>query len=581
MSSKVWKVGPGGSTPVGELESLCHVLLEQRGISVEDSSRFFEPQYDRDIHDPMLLGDMEVAVERVRQAIKKGQHIVVYGDYDADGVTGTAVVVSALRVLGAHVVPYLPHRLDEGYGLNAHSLRSLVSEFDLLITVDCGISNAEEIAWLRRKSKDVIVVDHHSVPSVLPDALAILHPLVGRRLSKRGKQRASVSYPFPHLSGAGVGWKFACALLQSHFQDRVVAREHELRLLDLACLGTLADMVPLVGENRALVTFGLRVLRRTKRAGLRLLLESTGALSGELSVDHVSFRLIPTLNAAGRLDHAQPALDLLLHDDEQAAHLLVAQLRSFNTARQSLSRRILQEAEAQLDETIPFIFVSDPAWQPGVLGLIAGRLSERWGRPAIVIGGHNGSAVGSARSPVSVNILEFLSGAQKHLHKVGGHARAAGFSLSADRVEQFKRSLMREAVDTPASLAVQEIYADAVLDQRLMTSDTVDLLERFAPHGIGNTKPTFVGRGFQLDTWRPVGRSRDHAKCMFFVGDRRVDGIGFGLASCFEKLREGMVDALFHLEINEFRGMRTLQVQLRDVVPAGSVRIAHAAVGVS
>ncbi len=269
-------------------------------------------------------------------------------------------------------------------------------------------------------------------------------------------------------------------------------------------------------------------------------------------------------------------IDLLLCDDEQQARALVAQLRTLNAVRRDLSRQILHEAELQVEDGKPLIFVSNPAWQPGVLGLVAGRLSERFGRPAVAVGGYNGAAVGSARSPASVNILDFLSEAKEHLLKFGGHAQAAGFSLRAEKVERFRHALAQQVHHIPIAAAVQEIRADAVLGQQLVTPDTADLLERFAPHGMGNAEPVFVGKKLRLAQWRPVGRTREHAKCTFLVEERPVDGIGFGLAASMKHLADDMVDVLFHLEMNEFRGRRTLQLRVNDIVAAGSVNIVEA-----
>lgn len=555
----MWKVGRGGVAPVRQLTMLRDLLLEQRGIVSDDLDRFFEPRYERDVHDPFLLSGMHRAVERIFAAITARERIVVHGDYDVDGITGAAVLVEVLRGLGAQVTPYVPHRLDEGYGLSLATAQTLSDELDLLVTVDCGISNHAEIAWLQERGKDVIVVDHHTLPDTPPRAYAVLHPGLD-----------AASRPLTNLSGVGVAWKFASALLSQ--SSGGADRRRALELLDLVCLGTIADMVPLLGENRALVSFGLRILQRTSRPGLRALLAAGGGLGASLDATFLSFRVIPLLNAAGRMQHAQPALDLLLSTDEHQAATLVAQLRSFNNERRSLSRRILREAEQRVVADHPVIVVADTAWQPGVLGLVAGKLSERYGRPAVAVGGHNGTAIGSARSPEGINVLDILSGARQHLLRVGGHARAAGFSLKPSSIDSFHQMLL-DQVSSEVVAPRLDVFADAVLHEELITSDTVDLLARFAPYGMGNAQPVFVGRRFRLRDWRPVGRSGEHAKCTFSLAGRSIGGIGFGLVAAMEQLADDLVDVLFHLEMNEFRGVSSLQLRLDAIAPSGSVPI--------
>ena len=558
----VWKVGKGGRRHVASLDALNSLLMSQRGV--KDVS-FFDIQYDRDIHDPMLMLGMKKAVNRIYKAIKDKENIVVYGDYDADGITSTAVLVSTLRDLGAKVTPFLPHRIDDGYGLSMKVLKGLSVQLDLLITVDCGISNVKELKWLKKKGIDAIVTDHHSLPEVLPEAVAVLHA-----------RHPEGKYPFPALAGVGVAWKLSQALLRDKRATIKNSSEYEKWLLDLVCLGTVADMVPVLGENRAIIKYGLLVLKRSRRIGVRALME-TVVTSGEIDEEILSFRVLPALNSAGRLDHAQPALDLLLTYDEHEAADLVELLRRFNQQRSTISRRIQKEAEEQIgdsDESV--VFASNKRWQVGVVGLVANRLSEKFGKPAVVVGGGSGHAVGSIRSPLGVSALALIAAQEKHLIKYGGHECAAGFSVEYTALDSLKESIMKKVDKFIDNNEDVEGYADAVVKSELLNWDMVELLERYAPYGEGNKRPRFIVKHLPLVDWRPVGKKQDHAKFTWQNKDDVMEGIGFGLAELpwLKSFKTGdLVDVLFNLEINEFRGRRTLQLMVRDVVPSGDARI--------
>ncbi len=542
---------------VTELPQLCEVLLTQREVARAEREYFFEPDFDQGIHDPARLFGMDVAVERIRRAIKKEERVVVYGDYDADGVCSMAILMTALKSLGAKVSPYLPHRVDDGYGLNLSVLEKLASEIDLLITVDCGVSNVGEIDWLGRRGIDVIVTDHHNLPDDLPGALAVLHP-----------RHPQGRYPFGYLCGAGVAWKLAAALLAD--------KEAEINLLDLAAVGTVADMVPLVGENRVIVALGLRVLKKSPRVGMRVLSAMVGAGADGVDEEVLSYRLVPVLNAAGRLEHAQPVLDLMLTNNKRQADDLVAKLQQYNRRRSMRSRQIQAEVESRITgDKSPFVFVSDKSWEAGLVGLVAGRLSDKYAKMAVVVGGGNGYAVGSARAPAGVNVFQLIAGQEEHLLSFGGHAGAAGFSVAYDKVSVLRSSLVKAAAQIGEETKCRKA-ADAVVVQDLLNWDTAEMLERFAPFGEGNRRPSLISRDLELVEWRAVGKTGEHAKFLFRKGDEPLEGIGFGLArqEWLRGARRGkLVDVLFHLDINEFRGRRTLQLRVLDVAAAGEVKI--------
>jgi single-stranded-DNA-specific exonuclease len=548
-----WVVKPGGLRAARSLTALRSRLLTQRGLGATDTA-FFAPVYERDVHSPHELYSMTEAVDRIAYALRRNERILVYGDYDTDGLAGTALLVGVLRQLGGIVMPFLPHRFDDGYGLNGDVLTGLHTEFDLLLTVDCGIANATEVEWLRQQEKDVIIVDHHELPEdgQLPAGRAVLHP-----------RHPAGNYPFKYLSGAGVAWKLCHALLE-HAGPTRHATATERTLLDLALLGTVADMVPMIGENRVITRFGLDELKRTTRPGLQLLIRDARVAPEQLTAETLSWRVIPRLNAAGKMDHAQPALELLLTTDREAAARYLAQLHVYNRERQHATTRVLAEAEAVIDPQAVFLFAANPAWPAGVVGLAAGRLAEKYGRPAIVVGGNGRQAVGSARSPLGHNVLSILRGGQHEALKMGGHARAAGFSVALDKVDNFREALFAAYTHAGPPQPLTERMADTVIDAALIGWETLHLQNQFAPFGEENKKPVFITRNVSLVDWRPVGKEGSHAKCTFLVGDRVVDGIGFGVAARMPRRAE-IVDILFGLSVNEYRGREGLQIELFDV----------------
>ncbi|HLD25546.1 MAG TPA: single-stranded-DNA-specific exonuclease RecJ [Candidatus Andersenbacteria bacterium] len=533
-------------------EVLRDVLLEARGIAPHEADSFFAPQWERDVGDYQAIVDLPQAVARITQALARGERILVYGDYDADGITGTAILASALRERGGEVLPYLPHRLEDGYGLSARVLSGLEREFDLLITVDCGVSNAPEIEHLNALGKDTIVVDHHMLPAALPPAYAVLHPGRG-------------DYTCRYLSGAGMAWKLAQALLGA---------EDARGLLDLACIGTVADMVPLLGENRMIAHFGLPALRRSRRPGIQLLLEAVG--EREVTTEFIAYRIAPLLNAAGRMEHPQPALDFLLTRDPTRARELLDVLTVYNQSRRTLSRRIQREAEEGLGLDQPIIFAYNTAWPAGLVGLVAGRLSDKFSRLAVVVGSGSEHAVGSVRAPAGIDVMAHLGTARDHMLKLGGHASAAGFSVTHDNVDMLRQVLLRGSESLSQERTFPRTEADAVIDEALLDWETWEMLQYFQPYGEGNARPALVLRDVPVASWRPVGKDSSHAKLDFVIADRRVGGIGFGLAQedGMRAVRAGsLADVVFHLDCNEWQGRRSLQLLVQDIAPAGTVQL--------
>lgn len=548
-------------SPVVTAAALRERLLTIRGITTtEQVDKFLDSKYERDIYDPWLMHGMQAGTERIWRAIEKGERIVVYGDYDVDGVTSLAIAVEMLQRLGARVSPYVPHRTEDGYGLNINVLKRLRDHMDLLVTVDCGISSAAEVDWLQANGVDVIITDHHDIPDKLPDARAIIHP-----------RHPKGNYPFGYLCGAGVAWKFAQALWRD--QRSGVKDEAEKWLLDLVALGTLADAMPLVDENRAIVRFGLEVLRRTPRVGVRTLIKASRADQVNLTARDVVFELVPKLNAAGRMDHAQPALELLLTDEAEYSETLLREINQLNTKRQTVTKKIMVEAERQIDVKAGVIIAQSMEWPAGVVGLAANRLAERFGRPAIVVGVSGQELVGSARGPAGTDVLGILRKAEKYLDKLGGHKQAAGFTVAKNEWDSFMVAVQNQEV-IQAQAVEQE--ADAVVSPWVLTSQTVRMLMDLEPFGEGNKQPQIVIPALRIVDMRTVGKSGDHAKFTFETEGMEIDGIGFGLGEVIKDFNGvECADVLGVLEENEFRGRKRLQMRILDIAPAGVVEIMH------
>lgn len=560
MKVSNWNIRGGETQEIENQEKLLEVLLSDRGVTADAQASFFSPSYIDNILNPHDLFDMNRAVERVMRAVKNKERILVYGDYDADGVCSTAIMVSVLSDIGAQVIPFLPHRYDDGYGLSGEALTRLMEEFDLLITVDCGVSNASEISMLREYNKDTIIVDHHEIPIVLPEAFAILHP-----------RHPKGSYGWGHLCGAGMSWKFAQALLRHPDSPYAQDTDREKWLLDLAMIGTIADVMPLLGENRAIVHFGKQVLPITRRLGLAALLKESRINLATIQAEDIAFRIVPFLNAAGRMGHPQSALQALLATTPDQAHAAVRGLVALNNERRAVSKTILKDAEAQVDPSLPFVFVANTSWPAGIVGLVAGRLASRFAKPAFVVGGipNASHGVGSARSGGGASVLQALETVRTHTIKLGGHAAAAGFSVLPENFESIQNGLAEFfAQKTSEDDSNKSAYtADAIISQHLVSWDTAHMLEKFEPFGEANARPVFIIKGLHVFEVRTVGKQGDHIKARMLAGDREVDAIGFGLGEKAKNLPE-KVDVLASIGINAFRGRESLELRLTDIVAA-------------
>ena len=533
-----------GAPSFSGLPDWMSALLYARGIATEEEAqRFLHPSLS-DLYDPFLLPGMEKTVELLRGAVARGDTILVYGDYDADGVCAASILMEVLHEEGASLAYRIPSRHTEGYGLNADAVREIAGKAKVLITVDCGVSNVEEIALAKELGLTVIVTDHHQPPEVLPEADVVMDPLLG-------------DYPFPYLCGAGVALKI-CQALQG--MAGVEKR------LDLAALATVADIVPLRDENRVIVSEGLRRIRETSRPGLKALISAAG-LDASVTADDIAFRLAPRLNAAGRLGDAKLGVHLLLTPDSAKAEHIAGLLEQANRTRQSLEREMTASAAAQLRlEALAdahVVVVSGEDWNPGLIGLTAGRLCERFHLPAVALSVHGDTAVGSCRSIPGVNIYRMLCACADVLEHFGGHEQAAGLTVKTDRIP-----LLRERLEQAvASAAPEECFLpsaeyDLAVPFRTWTPETLRMLSVLEPTGCGNPPPLFLLRGAEVQSLRRVGRDGSHLKLSVLDEDLSVvDGIAFGAGETAEE-SPLKLDLLYRPILNDFRGRTAIEAQV-------------------
>ncbi|MCD7927631.1 MAG: single-stranded-DNA-specific exonuclease RecJ [Oscillospiraceae bacterium] len=565
MKHQQWNIP---SLPVAQCRSLMEdgipallaAVLSARGVRTPEQARAFLQGEKAPLHIPFLLRDMDRAAARLGRAVERGEPIAVYGDYDADGVTSTCLLTDFLYRLGAQVISYIPDRIQEGYGLNDRAVETLAARgVTLIVTVDCGITGARQVELARRLGMDVVITDHHECPDTLPAACAVVDPC-----------RQDCPYPFSGLAGVGVALKLALALAGPEGQEQVLRDYGEL-----AAIGTVADVMELTGENRTIVHLGLESLARTRRPGLRALLEQAGAGGKPVTAATIGFTLAPRLNAAGRMGRADLALQLLLTDDLEQAQTLAGQLCQLNRQRQELEGEIFQDCVAQLDSRSgppPALVLAGEGWHQGVVGIVASRLAERYGCPAFVISLEGEMGKGSCRSFGGFNLFAALEQCAGLLEQFGGHELAAGFSIRREHIPAFRAHMERAVLAyTGGRPLVGTLSVDLQLpDASLLTLEQVETLSLLEPCGQGNPKPLLALAGVTVAARQSVGGGR-HLKLRLRCQGTVLDGIYFSPGEQADLLRPGSrVDVAFVPEVNEFRGARTVQLQLRDVHPAPS-----------
>lgn len=542
------------------LPPLVAKLLVQRGFDKQESAERFLRGGMEHFHDPYLLLGMKEAVERIKQAASRSEKIRIYGDYDADGVSSTSLLVHVFRTLNYNFDYYIPHRALEGYGLNNKAIELAAEEgVKLIVTVDTGISAVQEIAYAKQLGIDVVVTDHHEPPEHTPEACAVVNP-----------KQENCGYPFKGLAGVGVAFKLAHALLE----------RPPLEWADIVSLGTIADLMPLKDENRILVRYGLERLRSHAGVGFRALAEAGGIELDTITATGIAFGMAPRVNAAGRLDHAKRAVELLTTEDYDNAILAAIGLDSLNKERQRVVESIVKEAEQQWQAKMeeaeaagtaspPVIVLAGEGWNVGVIGIVASKLLERNYKPVIILGidGQTGMCKGSARSIEGFDLHAALTACEELLDHYGGHQAAAGMSLHRDRLPALEQRLGELADEwLSADDWIPKTAVDLVCSVSEATLDTINELSQLEPFGMGNPSPRLLFQRTELADRRTIGKESKHLKLSLGSGRRLLDGIGFSMGMLAEGLKPGSkIDVIGELSVNEWNGQRKPQLQLHDV----------------
>lgn len=565
MNLKRWHIRPPAPAEhlarFPDLPPILVQVLYHRGLCEPADVRAF---LDGSIPygDPFRLRGMHAAVTRLRRAIQRGELIAIYGDFDVDGVTATALLVQTLSSLGARVRPYIPHRVDEGYGLNSWALEELAKAgIQIVLTVDCGVRSIEEALVAQRLGLDLIITDHHTPGDQLPTACAVVNP-----------RQPGCRYGYDGLAGVGLAFKLAQALLRVQKQvplplQRIVLAEDDL--LDLVALGTVVDMAPLVGENRMLVQRGLRRLNQPHRPGLISLMQVAGIQPGQINGESLSFVIGPRLNAAGRLEHALSAYELLMCQSLEEAGELARKLDEQNRRRQELTQATLDSARTQIEAQLPdarLLFVAGEDYLPGIVGLVASKLTEEYYRPAVVVEVGPEQSRGSARSIPEFNIVQALDACADLLIRHGGHARAAGFTILTKDLLALQARLQALAAEQLRDVDLMpSLEIDAELPLRQGMWSVHEALSRLAPFGTGNPAPLLLTRGAIVRERRVVGNN--HLKLLLSDGLAVWDAIAFRQAGWLTDLPR-RIDVVYTLEVNEWNGEKQLQLNVQDLRPA-------------
>jgi single-stranded-DNA-specific exonuclease len=553
-------------------------ILWHRGVRTEPEARaFLNPDWDLHTHSPFLFRHIDRALERVFQALGAGERITVHGDYDADGVTGTTVVMTTLREISKKlggdsslIDYYIPHRDKEGYGLQMDTVPKLAERgTKVIITVDCGISCVPEIKAAKEAGIDTIVLDHHEFGEELPDGF-LIHPGL-----------PDEPYPWNSLAAVGVAFKFASALIEEARKRGLDFIEgHEKWLLDLVAIATITDIVPLRGENRVLETYGLKVLNKTRRPGLQALFERAGITQGTISVRDIGFGIGPRINAAGRMDHAERALKLLLSESMDEAKMLADDLERLNRERQIASKKMMLEADALIESRDispdhPAMVLWQSDWSPALVGLVAGKFAERHWRPTLVVGMHGSQWIGSGRSVPGFNVSEAVKkSGEGILTRAGGHNQACGFALrDGERLPEFQERFceyVRANMDKEASRPRLKI--DFVCPLSSVTLKTIESVSRLEPFGEGNPEPIFLSRGCSVATADQIGASRQHLRMQLVdESGKRVKAIGFGVGERLKEVKTGdTIDLVYSMSLNDWNGRQNAECRILDFKTSGA-----------
>ena len=558
-----WKIKKiiRGNIPNVQLHPIVEQLLLQRGVMTSESvEQFLHPRYDTGVHDPFLFRDMERVVVRIKQAINDGQCIGIFGDHDADGVSSAALLSEGLELLGATVVVYIPDKITEGHGINADAIDLFVSEsVQLMISVDCGTSSYDAVDYAREKGIDVIITDHHHAPDILPQAYAIINP-----------QLKEETYPFRDLSGTAVAFKVVQAIFMHMAPDRV---EQLKWLLDVVSVGTIADCMPLVGENRTLVTYGLIVLGKTRRIGYQQICHvgKFCAKMDQIRADTVAYHIAPRINAAGRMRHAKHAYELLREKKVDEAHKKALKIEEFNDERKKITDQITRRVEKIVEKNhrdSACIIVAHEEYPVGIIGIVAGRIAEKFKKPTGIFTRFVMESRGSFRSFDGVHIVDVLHACEEYIVKFGGHEKAAGATITHEKFDAFVERINACVMQMLDAIPKPYVDVDMEIDLSDVSIDLARMLIMLEPFGEGNTEPLFVMRDVSVVDMRPVGSTGTHMKVILTDKNKsvRMDAIGFSISERFKSIACGdVIDILAHVQINVWNGRESVQLRLIDV----------------
>ena len=557
---KKWRYQEVDSSLVEEISSknniseLLATVLINRGIKTKKEIDIFLNPTRNDFHDPYLIKDMDLAVDRILKAIKNNEKTIIYGDYDVDGITSITVLKKFLKERGLDVGYYIPNRLDEGYGLNKTAIEKIAKEgYTLIITVDCGISGLEEVEYASLLGIDTIVTDHHEPMEQLPNAIAVVD-----------NKRKDSTYPFKSLAGVGVVFK----LTQAIGKKLNLPEKEYLKYLDIVCIGTISDIVPLIDENRVIAKLGLKLVEVTKNIGLKSLLDASGYK--EINSNTISFGIAPRINACGRMGYEEEALKLFLTEDETEAKIITDRLNKYNKDRQDIEKSIFEEAISKIEENHldknNSIVLGAEGWHHGVIGIVSSKITDIYFKPSILVCFEGDEAKGSGRSIPGFDLHEALSYMSDYLEKYGGHEMAIGLSLKRENFKKLQEKFEEYVTKKDISDILPIIEIDKIITLKDLHTDTVRELDMLEPFGEANKRPVFVYKNLKIDSIRALSEGK-HLKLTLKDGNTIINAIGFNLGNYSKDYTIGdKIDVAGMLEINSFNGIDSVQINIKDIM---------------
>ena len=559
--NKKWQICETDKEKVDELKSkyniselLATILVNKNITTQKEINEFLNPTRN-DFFDPFLMNDMDIAIKRIKKAIENQEKVIIYGDYDVDGITSVTVLKSFLEERGIQVNVYIPNRLNEGYGLNKTAMEEIAKQGNkLMITVDCGITAVDEVEYAKTFGIETIITDHHEPAEELPKAIAVVDA-----------KRKDNKYPFRELAGVGVAFKVSQALAQS----MNIREEEYLKYLDIVCVGTISDIVPLVSENRVITKLGLKLVKQTRNMGLRAIINSSGY--SQINSTTISFGVAPRINACGRMGKAEQALKLLLSKDIYEVNKLTQELNSYNRERQEIEKEIFENVLTKIEQNNlaknRTIVVGGENWHHGVIGIVSSKITEKYFKPSILLSfEEDGTGKGSGRSIPGFDLHEALMKCENCLEKFGGHSMAVGLTIKKENLEQFYKEFEKIAEENETENIIPIINVDAKIELDKIDKSVVEDLKQLEPFGEANKTPTFALKNIRIDSIRALSEGK-HLKLTLRENNQIINAIGFNIGELAEAYKIGdKIDIAGVLEINTFNGIDNLQINIKDIM---------------